>query len=377
MQQIYLDYNATTPVDPEVFDAMRPFFTEHFGNPSSSYSLGSVCREAIEDARNRIAALLGSQSDEIYFTGGGTESNNIAIKGTLLQAEKQQGHLVTSCFEHPAVSEPARFHSENGGTVSRVGCDTNGMIDADSIKKELKEETRLVSIMHANNEIGTVQPIREISELCRDQEVVFHTDAAQSVGKVRVKVDELGVDLLTLAGHKIYGPKGIGVLYIRHGTEITPPVHGANHERGIRPGTENVPYIVGLGVAAKKCSEHLVDSERKLRSFRDQLESILMREIQGLMINGGNAPRLPNTTSIIFPDVNAGNLLKRLPELCVSTGAACHSHTVELSDTLKGIGLTAVQGSGTLRISCGRMTQEKEITTAANLLISAWESTRE
>ena len=378
LQQIYLDYNATTPVDPEVQDAIIPFLREHFGNPSSSHSLGRACKEAIEEARGRVATLLNAEHDEIYFTSGGTESNNLVIKGIFFQQENQTANFVTSSFEHPAISVPALFHEEMGGTVTKVGCNEHGLIAVESVEHAIQSDTKLVSIMHANNEIGSLQPISEIGSICKEHNILFHTDASQSVGKVRTDVEKLGVDFLTIAGHKLYAPKGIGALYMRQGTDLIPSVHGANHERGVRPGTENTPYIVGLGVAAKIALKKLNATINLQAKQRDRLEALLKQEIgDHLTINAQKTDRLPNTSSVNFPHVNAANMLKRVPELCVSTGAACHSDSVSLSATLQSIGLSEEVGKGTIRISLGRYTTDDEIDLAASHLISAWESTHE
>lgn len=378
MQQIYLDYNATTPVDPEVQEAIIPFLREHFGNPSSSHSLGRACKEAIEEARGRVATLLNAEHDEIYFTSGGTESNNLVIKGIFFQHENRKANMVTSSFEHPAISVPALFHEEMGGTVTHVGCDEHGVIAVESVEHAIQSNTKLVSIMHANNEIGSLQPISEMGSVCKEHNILFHTDASQSVGKVKTDVEKLGVDFLTIAGHKLYAPKGIGALYMRQGTDLIPSIHGANHERGVRPGTENTPYIVGLGVAAKIALKKLNTGKNHQAQQRDRLEALLKQEIgEHLTINAESAVRLPNTSSVNFPNVNAADMLKRIPELCVSTGAACHSDAVSLSATLRSIGLSQEVGKGTIRISLGQYTTDEEIDLAANHLISAWESTNE
>lgn len=374
MQQIYLDYNATTPIAPEVRDAIWPFLDSHFGNPSSSHALGVICREAIEEARGRIATLIGAEPEEIFFTSGGTESNNLVLNGLLTSTERQRSELVTSCFEHPAVKNPAKFHESQGGKVTYLQTDQSGLVDLDQLADSVNPQTKLVSIMHANNEIGTIQPIAEIGEVCKRHGALLHTDAAQSVGKIRCKVDELGVDFLTIAGHKLYAPKGIGALYIRNGISLQPHIHGANHERGVRPGTENVPFIVGLGVAARLATEKESRTAPELSALRDQLETALLSGIGASdCINGSGGSRLPNTSSISFPRVNAAEMLKRIPELCVSTGAACHSDSISLSDTLQAIGLSDSQGAGTVRISCGRFTTQAEIETAISLLLQAWE----
>lgn len=378
MRQIYLDYNATTPIAPEVCDAMDPFLREHFGNPSSSHSLGRLCKEAIEVARAQVAALIGAQPDEIFFTAGGTESNNLVIKGTFFAEANRTARFVTSAFEHPAIKKPALFHQQSGGQVVWIGTDSHGVVDLDQLESVCQQDdVRLVSVMHANNEIGTLQPISKISRICAGRKIPLHTDAAQSIGKVRVRVDELGVDYLTIAGHKLYAPKGVGALFVRAGQNLVPSVHGANHEKGVRPGTENVPYIVGLGVAAKLALTREAESIQKMKQVRDRFEQILIGGIAGLTINGHQAERLPNTSSLNFPKVTASEMLKKVPELCVSTGAACHSDTIALSDTLSAIGLNEQVGAGTVRVSCGKNTTMEEMELAASLLINAWENSVE
>ena len=375
---IYLDYNATTPVDPTVADTIVPLLREHYGNPSSSHALGKVCRDAVDKARQQVASLVGASPDEIFFTAGGTESNNLVIQGTFLKEGNRTAGMVTSCFEHPAVRNPALFHRENGGEVSFVKTDSSGVIDLDELKQVLNDRTRLVSVMHANNEIGTLQPIRELSEICSLRGIPLHTDAAQSVGKVPVRVDDLGVDFLTIAGHKLYAPKGVGALYIRRGQKLLPAIHGANHENGVRPGTENVPYIAGLGAAAQLVMEQGKEKEKQLQNLRDRLEKHLAEQIgNGISFNGCLAERLPNTSSVNFPGVEATRLLAEIPGLCVSTGAACHSDSIRLSDTLKAIGIDEQTGAGTVRISCGRFTTDEEVDRAGNLLVKAWEACRQ
>lgn len=378
MRIIYLDYNATTPVAPSVFEAMAPFLKEHFGNPSSAYSLGHACREAIEDARGKVAVLLGADRDEIVFTSGGTESNNLAICGTVLQGVPGlAGHLVISAVEHPAVAEPAKYLERVGFDVTVVECDSRGVVSPAKVEAALRPDTRLVSIMHANNETGVIQPLREISDICREHRVLLHTDAAQTVGKIGTLVDELGVDLLSVAGHKLYAPKGIGALYVRRGVRLEPVLHGAGHEAGLRPGTENVAGIVGLGHACMLAFRSLEESARKLESLRDRLLSQLSEAIGSrLTVNGRKAPRLPNTLSVNFPGVAAVDMLARLPELCLSTGAACHSGTPGMSPTLAAMGLDPEDARGTVRVSVGWFTSEEEIDRAASLLIGAWESLR-
>ncbi len=374
MTTIYLDYNATTPVAPSVTRAMLPFLENHFGNPSSSHQLGQVPREAIARARSQLAGMLLSNDDEIVFTSGGSEANNMALKGTLLQHEPSSAHLVISAFEHPAILEPARFLERVGYGVTLVPVDGNGVVQPDQVAAAIQPQTRLVSIMHANNEIGTVQPIREIADLCHQQGVLVHTDAAQSIGKIPVHVDGLGVDLLTVAGHKLYAPKGVGALYVRDGVTLEPVIHGAGHERGFRAGTENTASWVGLGEAACCVSEHWNEHATQMETLRDQLLAMLTDLVgQPLTVNGQQAARLPNTLSVNFPSVTGAELLEACPALCASTGAACHSGETRLSTTLAAIGLDAEIARGTVRLSLGWSTTEQEIELAAGMLAEAWQ----
>ena len=395
MKSIYLDYNATTPIAPAVQEAMLPFLAEHYGNPSSSHALGRACHEAVEDARARVAQFLGANRDEIVFTSGGTESNNLALKGAAFAralasgrnrdwarrdspaAGRLQGHLVISAFEHPAVVEPARFLERLGMEVAVARVDRRGLVDPAKIEAALRTDTLLVSVMHANNEIGVVQPVREIAEICRRRGVLMHTDAAQTAGKLSTRVDDLGVDLLSLAGHKMYAPKGVGVLYVRRGVVLEPLLHGAGHEAGQRAGTENVPYIVGLGRAASLAEAGLTETDDRLTRLRDRLLGRLRDAIgPGLSVNGGQAQRLPNTLSVNFPGVVAGEMLRRIPELCASTGAACHSGSTHLSATLAAIGLEPAVARGTVRLSLGWYTDEEQLDRAAQLLIATFENLR-
>jgi cysteine desulfurase len=380
MLPIYLDYNATTPIAPAVQEAMLPFLAEHYGNPSSSHALGRASREAIEDARGQVAMLLECDHEDVVFTSGGTESNNLAIKGVMLREPPSAGgHLVISAIEHPAVMQPARWLERQGYAVTVVGCNREGLVEPEAVEAALRPTTRLVSIMHANNETGVIQPIRQIAALCRARGVLVHTDAAQSAGKIRTAVKELGVDLLTIAGHKLYAPKGIGALYLRPGIPLEPVIHGAGQEGGIRPGTENTPYIVGLGCAAMTAHKHLDAAAERMAALRDKLERRLRSAIgPSLRINGGGAERLPNTLSVSFPGVVGGELLARIPELYASTGAACHSDApASISATLAAMRLTAPEARGTIRLSTGWYTTEAEIDRAADLLLGAWEALKE
>ena len=375
MRQIYLDYNATTPIAPSVYEAMRPFLVEHFGNPSSQHARGVAAHQAVEDARQYMADALGASVDEIFFTSGGTESNNLALLGTAAGDQSYRGHLVVSAIEHPAVSAPANFLMNWGCDVTVVQPDRDGRLSADDVEAAIRDDTVLVSIMHANNEIGTIQPIREIAQACRHRGVPVHTDAAQSVGKIRTQVDEMGVDLLSVAGHKLYAPKGVGALYVRRGMAVRPVLHGADHEKGLRPGTENVASIIGLGQAAKLATGSVEENEHRIAKLRDRLFVELRNAIgPRLTRNGPPQQCLPNTLSVNFPGVVGAELLERAPEVCASTGAACHSGTRPISPTLAAIGLSAHEAAGTVRLSLGWTTSEEEISHASSALIHAWES---
>jgi cysteine desulfurase len=378
MRQIYLDYNASTPIAPSVQEAMLPFLSQHFGNPSSQHALGRAAAEAVEDARGQVGLLLGCDPDEIVFTSGGTESNNLAIQGVLFrQGPAAGGHLIVSAIEHPSVIEPARFLERLGYDVTIVGVTGQGVVQPAAIRAAIRPDTRLVSIMHANNEVGSIQPLRAIAAICHEHAIPLHTDASQSVGKVRTLVDELEVDLLTVAGHKMYAPKGVGALYIRRGVEIDAVQHGAGHESGLRAGTENVAGIAGLGRAASLAAKALDDSQERLATLRDRLWQHLFAEIGNpLVLHAALAERLPNTLSVSFPGASAQELLARAPELCASTGAACHSVGTSVSPTLAAIGVSDEQARGTVRLSIGWQTTEEEIDRAASLLLGAWEALR-
>lgn len=379
MRRIYLDHNATTPVASSVREAMLPFFSELFGNPSSAHSAGRIAFEAMEDARGHLAALVGADADEIVFTSGGTEANNLALLGIFLQSVPAvDGHLIISALEHPAVSSPAEFLERMGVATTVVPSDPQGLVDPEAIRKALRKDTRLVSIIHANNEVGTIQPIREIAAICHEQGVLVHTDAAQSVGKIRTKVDELEVDLMSIAGHKMYAPKGVGALFVRQSTAIGPVIHGAGHERGLRPGTENVPSLVGLGAAATLAADrHLDACTEQLSQLRDRLHALLLEGVgEELTVNGQTAPRLPNTLNVNFPGVSGNELLSRVPEICASTGAACHGSHTTRSATLAAMGVSPETARGTIRLSLGRDTTAEDVERASSLLIGAWESLR-
>jgi len=375
-RMIYLDYNATTPLAPCVQEGILPFLAEHYGNPSSGHALGKAAHAAVDDARVRVAQLLGASSDEILFTSGGTESNNLALKGHFDASGAERRHLVISAFEHPAVAAPARYLERRGATVSTVGCDARGVVNPADVAAAIQPDTFLVSIMLANNEIGTIQPLRAMAEICRERGVILHSDAAQAVGKIPINVSQLGVDLLTVAGHKFYAPKGVGALYVRRGVHLEPLLHGAGHEAGLRAGTENVAQIVGLGVAAEFASRHLDASQSRLATLRERLWSQLLESIPEITWNGAGAALLPNTLSVNFPRVRGSALLARLPDICASTGAACHSGETSLSATQRALGLSPQIAEGTVRLSLGLYNDEEEIDRAANQIIAAWEALR-
>ncbi len=376
MKQIYLDYNATSPVAPSVLEAIEPFLTTHFGNPSSSHSPGRAALEAIEDARMQVAALLSVGREEIVFTSGGTESNNLAIKGVML-AGGPSGHLVTTAIEHPAVVEPARFLERTGYDVTWVGCSAAGVVDPREIERAIRSDTRLVSVMHANNEIGTIQPLAEIAEICDEHSVLFHTDASQSAGKIPASAPELGVDLLTIAGHKLYAPKGIGALYIREGLNLEPVLHGGDQEDGYRAGTENTPFIVGLGQACKLAGGSLDLAALRMRALCEQMHRGIEEAIgKTVPVNGAAAPRLPNTLSIRLPGVIGHELLASCPEICASTGSACHSEVHLVSPVLAALGLSSTEAQETIRLSVGWYTSEEDVAAAISAIAGAWHSLR-
>jgi cysteine desulfurase len=374
---IYLDYNATTPVDPAVLEAMLPYLEYRnpqtgaigkYGNPSSTHALGQEAHAAVETARAQLAALVGASADEIVFTGGGSEASNHAIKGVCL-ARAAEAHVITTAVEHPATLRPAEFLRRLGAAVTVLPVDRFGMVDPDDVRKAITPRTRLISVMHSNNEVGTLMPIREVAALGREHGVLVHTDCAQSLGKVPVDVRELGVDLLSVAGHKLYAPKGVGALFVRRGVTLEPLIHGAGHEAGRRAGTENVPYVVGLGKAAELARQ--VAGEH-LRPLRDRLHQKLLAALgERVALNGHPERRLPNTLNVNFVGHVGAELLAKVPGIAASTGSACHAGTVKLSPVLAAMGVSPEVGRGAVRLSVGRFTTEREIDRAAELLIAA------
>ena len=366
-QKIYLDFNASTPIAPEVAEAMKPFLSQHFGNPSSQHWAGTPAKEAVEQARQQVAELLQCSPDEIVFTSGGSESNNHAIKGVFFALKEKGNHLITTQIEHPAVINPCRFLEKLGAEVTYVPVDQYGSVDPRNIQEAITPGTILITVMHANNEVGTIQPIEEISKIARERGIVFHTDAAQSVGKIDTKVDHLGTDLMSIAGHKVYAPKGIGALYIRKGTPIEPLIHGAGHESGRRAGTENVLLTVGLGKACEIAKRYVGDD--RICNRRDRFWQLLQDSFgEKVALNGHPFHRLPNTLNVSFVGKAGGEILSRLDGVAASTGAACHSGSVELSPVLKAMGISPEVGMGAIRFSLGRTTPVEELERVVDLL---------
>jgi cysteine desulfurase len=369
---IYLDYNATTPHDPEVIEAMRPYFEEEFGNPSSSHYYGSKPKQAVAAARRQVAALLNCEPEEIIFTSGGTESNNLAIKGCATALRHKGDHIVTSRIEHPAVLEVCRFLETSGFEITYLPVDEFGLVDAADVQAAIKKKTVLISIMHANNEVGTVEPIAEIAELAKAHGIIFHTDAAQSVGKLPVDVKQLGVDLLSVAGHKVYAPKGVGALYIRTGLSPAKLMHGAGQEIARRAGTENVLEIVGLGAACEIARRDLGKNMKHMQAMRDRLYAGIRKGCDRIKLNGHPQKRLPNTLSVSFFNLEANRILEAIgSQVAASAGAACHSDAVQISDVLKAMAVPLDWAKGTLRLTTGRMTTAAQIDTAARVICAA------
>jgi cysteine desulfurase len=366
-KRIYLDFNGSTPIDPEVAEAMRPFLSQHFGNPSSHHWAGEPAKEAVEHARKQVADLLQCNPHEIVFTSGGSESNNHVIKGVFFALREKGNHIITSQIEHPAILNPYKFLEKLGAELTCIGVDKYGMVNPEDIRKAITHKTILITVMHANNEVGTLQPVKEISKIAREHGIIFHTDAAQSVGKIATKVNDLGADLLSVAGHKLYAPKGVGALYMREGTPIEPLIHGAGHECGRRAGTENVLLIVGLGKACEIAKQYLDDS--KIRDLRDRFWKLLQENFGNrIALNGHPSLRLPNTLNVSFVGMVGEEILSQLDGVAASTGAACHSGSVELSPVLKAMGVSTDVGMGAVRFSLGRTTTLQELDRVIELL---------
>jgi cysteine desulfurase len=384
MTPIYLDYNATTPVDPAVAEVVTHALRELWGNPSSSHTYGKLAHEAVEKARSQLAALIGAQPDEIIFTGGGSEASNQAIKGTCLRRPRgflarlfgsgspDAVHVITTAVEHPATLEPVEFLRRLGAAVTILNVDQFGMVNPEDVKRALTSRTRLVTVMHSNNEVGTLMPVKAIAALCRERGVLVHTDCAQSLGKVPVNVNDQGVDLLSIAGHKLYAPKGIGALYVRRGVQLEQLIHGAGHESGRRAGTENVPYIAGLGKAAEIARESLPTATQKLKQLRDRLHEKLKAALgEKLVVNGHPEQRLPNTLNVSFLGHIGSELLAKVPGLAASTGSACHEGKISRSPVLCAMLAPLEVNHGAVRLTVGRFTTEEEVDRAAEMLVTA------
>lgn len=371
-EPIYLDYNATTPLLPEVVAAMLPYLRERFGNPSSSHPIGRVAREAVETAREQVAALIDADPSEIVFTSGGTEANNLAIRGAA-EALPDKRSVVTSAVEHPAVAAPCAWLERHGWRVTWLGVDVSCRVRPDEALEAVAQDTLLVSLMHSNNETGVLQPVAEIARRARERGALVHTDAAQSIGKVAVSVQALGVDLLSIAGHKLYAPKGTGALFVRRGTPLRPLLLGAGHERGVRPGTENVASIVGLGTACAIARSDIEEQGRRQRSLRDELWARLEADVPGIALNGEGSERLPNTLNVRFPRVSGTALLRACPEIAASTGSACHGDAEQASAVILAMGLEPGLALGSVRLTLGRSTTPGEVARAASSLVAAWQ----
>lgn len=367
---IYLDYNATTPVDPAVVEAMLPYLTDHYGNPHSTHRLGAVAAAAVATAREQVAGLIGASAGEIVFTSCASESINLAVKGVAFARGK--GHIITSGIEHPATLEACRYLERHFGfALTVLPADEQGRIDPDAVRRALRPDTILITLLHAQNETGVIQPVDEVGRIAREAGVLFHVDAAQSCGKIPVDVRAIGCDLLTVAGHKLYAPKGVGALYVRSGVVLHPLIHGADYEGGRRAGTENVPYLVALGRAAEIAEAKLAIGEgRRLAELRDRLQQRLAAALP-IRVTGLGAPRLPNTLHLLVEGLVGNDLLDAAPEVAASTGSACHAGVSEPSAVLLAMGLAPEEALGSVRLSLGRYTTAEEVDAAADALIAA------
>jgi len=369
-EPIYLDHNATTPLLPEVVEAMLPYLREHFGNPSSGHVYGIRARSAVARAREQVAASLGCDAEEIIFTSGGTEANNLAIRGVLESVDRRR--VVTTRIEHPATARLCAWLEGHGHGVTRLGVDGDGRARLDEAREAIGRDTALVTVMHSNNETGVLQPVAELARLAHGAGARVHTDAAQSVGKVPVRVRELDVDLLSVAGHKLYAPKGVGALYVKRGTPLAPLVLGASHEHGLRPGTENVASIVGLGVACEVVTRDLAATAARLKALRDLLWERLASGVPGLVRNGHRELRLPNTLNVRFPRASGTAILEGAPEVAASTGSACHEGQESASAVILAMGIEPEEAVGSVRLTLGRGTTENDVVRAAEALVRSW-----
>ncbi|MBI9076294.1 MAG: cysteine desulfurase [Desulfatibacillum sp.] len=369
---IYLDHNATTPVDERVTRVMDPFFRSAFGNPSSSYQEGQEARQSLENARAKAAKALGAKPEEVIFTSGGSESNNWVIR-SLAGSRSGKGHIITTAIEHPSITNPCLYYLDKGVDTTFAGVDSLGVIRVEEIEKAIRPDTFLISVMHANNETGVIQPIAEISKIAKKAGILFHSDAAQTLGKIPVDVNAMGVDFLSVAGHKVYAPKGIGLLYIREGVELEPLILGGGQEMGRRAGTENVAMAMGLGMACEYFTGDMTRHTERLSRLTALLLELLSEKIPGLVLNGHSDQRLPNCLSVSFPGVTGADLLAAVPEVRASTGAACHDRQSAISHVLSAMGVPAEQARGTVRLSLGVHTNQTEIEKAAKLIAIAYE----
>ncbi|MGF7117780.1 cysteine desulfurase [Methanobacterium oryzae] len=360
---IYMDHSATSQVDKQVFKAMEPYFVHKFGNASTLYSLGRDARKAMENARAQVASLIGAKTEEIIFTSGGTESDNIAIKGTAYRLKDKGNHIITSAIEHPAVEETCKYLEKKGFEVTYLPVYKEGIVRVSDLEDAITDKTILITIMHANNEIGTIQPISEIGKIARENKIYFHTDAVQTIGKIPLNVEELNVDMLSISAHKVYGPKGIGALYVRKGVRLEPIIHGGGHERGIRPGTENVSGIVGLGKACELAQNNLTENAKYITNLRDKLINGVLDSVEQSYLNGHRTERLPNNVNFRFTGIEGESLVLHLDSkgIAASTGSACSSKKLEPSHVLTALGLEQVDAHGSLRLTLGKGNTEEDI----------------
>jgi cysteine desulfurase len=370
MRRIYLDHAATTPTHPEVVKAMLPFFSDAFGNPSSIYSYGQEAKGAVEEARTRVAGLVGARDEEIVFTSGGTEADNFALKGAAYAHERKGNHVITTSIEHHAVLETCKFLERSGFKITCLPVDKYGLVDPDDVKKAITNKTILISVMHANNEVGTIEPVEEIGRIAREAGIYFHSDAVQTAGHIPVSVDGLRVDLLSISGHKLYGPKGVGALYVRKGTKLVPLMHGGEHEKRRRAGTENVPGIVGLGKAAELAGQEMGKETERLAHLRDKLIKGLEKKVDHIRLNGHPTKRLPNNVNVSVGFVEGESMILNLDleGICASTGSACSSSNLEPSHVLLALGVPTEQAHCSLRFTLGRENTEADIERVLSVL---------
>lgn len=373
-----MDHASTTPMAPEVIEAMAAAFVEIFGNASSLHQPGLSARAALEEARERVAGLIGAEAGEVYFTSGGTESDNLAIRGAALANRDRGRHIITTSIEHPAVLEPCKALEKEGFEVTYLPVTREGLVEVEALEEAIREDSILISIMHANNEIGTIQPIAEAGELARSRGIVFHTDAVQTVGKIPAKVDDLGVDLLSISSHKLHGPKGVGALYIRKKTPIEPIIFGGGHERGMRSGTENVPGIIGLAAASELAGRNLEEEMVRISGMRDRLADYVLERVEDTWVNGSRTKRLPNNLNLGFSFIEGEALLLRLDAkgIAVSTGSACSSKKTVASHVLTAIGLRPQEAHGSLRVTLGRENTDEEVDRVGEAIVEVAESLR-